>query len=63
MPRRRKSKLHQRDEALASGKKLGLIAQLAEHGYGFGIRFCPVIFKGSRIHPDPHDGSAIARAV
>ncbi len=53
MPRRGETKLHQRDEALAAGQKLGLVAQLAEHRYCFGIRFGPVIFERSRIHPAP----------
>ncbi len=53
MPRSRETKLHQRDEALASRQKLGFFAQLAEQRHCFRIRFGPMIFECSRIHPAP----------
>ena len=57
MTRGRKTKLHQRDEALAAGEELSVVAQLAQLRNRFRIGCCAVIREGPRIHPHPMPGS------
>ncbi len=50
VPRVGIAELHQRDEALAPGQQLGIVADLRKHGRRFLQRSRAVIVKGSGIH-------------
>src|SRR5579864_8795460 len=47
----RETQLHERNQALAAGEHLGIIAELRKHGGSFRQRARTMIMKRSRIHP------------